>query len=170
MKSFRPIALLSRLHKLWTKWLGKKKGELTALWGRRAHRQALEVIYSMLRIAEIAREWGKRVLFMRLDWKSFDRVLHTAIICSLKPWEPPLVLSSLCRERMTATLMPNLHSQHSTSTGGDEQGNEARFTRKWIVIHCGVMVLWPPKGGRRLGEASAGLPDWRRFCSSFRFC
>ena len=90
LKDFRPVALMSQIHKLYVKWLmGYVKAPLEAWmpnnqYGFRSRHQAAEVIFSVVLTREKCLEWTKSFGVAKLDVsKAFDRLSHDQILFHL---------------------------------------------------------------------------------------
>ena len=115
-KHFRPIALMSQIHKLFSKWLtslARQPLESTLLpsqCGFRSGYQALESIHFLLRTLEVRSEWDLPTVLLRLDAsKAFDRLYHSAIFSMLRnsPVHPRLAFL-LARELRNTALAPSV--------------------------------------------------------------
>ena len=116
-KHFRPIALMSQIHKLFSKWitsLSKQPLEnilLPSQSGFRSGYQALESIHFLLRTLEVRFEWDLPTVLVRLDAsKAFDRLYHSAIFGMLahSPLHPRLAYL-LAREIRQTFLAPTVY-------------------------------------------------------------
>ena len=115
-KHFRPIALMSQIHKLYSKWLtslARQPLEATLLpsqSGFRSGYQALESIHFLLRTLEVRSEWDLPTVLLRVDAsKAFDRLYHSAIFSMLRssPLHPRLAFL-LARELRDTSLAPSV--------------------------------------------------------------
>ena len=73
LRRFRPITLLCQTHKLFLKWLvGEIRLAVEQLLseeqlGYRGGRQAVEASFSVLKATEVAREWQRPLVVIKID-------------------------------------------------------------------------------------------------------
>ena len=87
LKDFRPVALMSQIHKLYVKWLmGYVKAPVESWmpnnqYSFRSRHQAAEVIFSVVLTREKCLEWTHGFGVAKLDVsKAFDRLSHDQIL------------------------------------------------------------------------------------------
>ena len=170
LKDFRPVALMSQIHKLYIKWLmGYVKAPLESWmpnngfnnqYGFRSRHQAAEVIFSVILTREKCLEWIHGFGIAKLDVsKAFDRLSHDQILYHLD--QSPLgarLKYILARELFGGSLSfwaYGVNSSHVAQNRGVKQGSPESG-----LLFAGPHSVASPfgLGAERVGTAVLTLP------------
>ena len=118
LSQFRPLSLSAFVQKIWEKWLANHiKMAVEARMspqqhGFRSGYQSPELVQMLLRIKELAGEWGGSFVFLKVDIKrAFDRVSHTALLKSLLQVETDRrAIEAIAGEILFAKVKPTLNA------------------------------------------------------------
>ena len=113
----RPIALICQSQKLWERLLADEIAEgLEATFGEfqygfRQGRQCAELVATLLRIREIARQWQSSWVYYKVDVKkAFDTIKHSSVISVLlRRGINPRLIYAIARELTKTYLHVRLH-------------------------------------------------------------
>ena len=146
LRRFRPISLLSHVHKLYCKWLmlavqGKVDEQLgQEQTGYRRGRQASEMIYSALRVTEISREWRQGFVMIKVDLeKAFDTIFQSSIAQGLIDMKiVPLATWGVAREMMEACITPAMYGVQVSSPIEMLRGTRQGSPESGVLFLIGV--------------------------------
>ena len=118
LTQLRPISLSAFAQKTWEKWLANHiKMAVEARMspqqhGFRSGHQSPELVQMLLRIKELAGEWGGSFVFLKVDIKrAFDRVSHTSLLKSLLHLETDKrAIEAIAGEILFAKVKPTLNA------------------------------------------------------------
>ena len=166
---FRPVALMSQFHKLWSKWLTIQAGQIFSEFliptQNRFHRhyQALESNHLIHRTLEVRDERDQQVILTKVDvTEAFDSIYHSSAmaILSLSRLHPQIACP-LARELRFSQLQLHLFGATPSNL---------------VATHCGVKqgspdsaVLFVATLGEQLQQlelspARLGICDGTRTC------